>query len=41
LYLAKLQDAGFRSPEIVGKTGYTTSKYTEAVYVRAGKRASQ
>jgi hypothetical protein len=37
LYLAKLRDAGFLSPEVVGKTGYTTSKYTEAVYVRATK----
>jgi hypothetical protein len=40
LYLAKLQNAGFLSPEIVGKTGYATSKYTEAVYVRATKGKS-
>jgi hypothetical protein len=29
--------SGFRTAEIAGKTGYSTSKFTEAVYIRAEK----
>jgi hypothetical protein len=34
-YLAKLRGAGFVAAEIVGTTGYATSKYTAGHYVRA------
>jgi hypothetical protein len=32
-----LEAAGFRDAEVAGKTGYTTSRYTEAYYVTATK----
>jgi hypothetical protein len=35
-----LQRAGFAVAEILGPTGYTTSRYTEAVYVRASTSGS-
>jgi len=34
-YLEKLRSVGFRSAEIVGRTGYATSVYTEAAYIVA------
>jgi len=35
VYLAKLREAGFASAEILAKTGYTTSRYTEAYSIIA------
>jgi hypothetical protein len=32
-----LLDAGFVGAEIVGSSGYKTSPYTEAMYIRASK----
>jgi len=37
VYLAKLTESGFHSAQILEKTGYTTSKYTEAYYVTAAR----
>jgi hypothetical protein len=34
-YLALLEDSGFIAPEILGPTGYTTSRFTAAYYLRA------
>ena len=36
-YLESLQFAGFVDAEIVGTSGYRTSDYTEAMYIRARK----
>jgi len=36
-YLAKLQAAGFCEAEVIGKTGYVTSRFTEAFHIRASK----
>jgi len=39
-YLAKLEAAGFVDAEVIGPTGYTTSRYTAAHHIAALKPQS-